>query len=100
MTASQSSCAGLTRASTSCGVEAQQDVDGRNKSGHDAENVASAASITDSLFKQPSNVDWQSSAALFLCGAGCAVVFEGRSASPGKEPRARGTPGVQRDPRA
>ena len=42
----------------------------------------------------------QRSAALFLCGAGYAVVFGEDPHRPEEEPRARGTPGAQKDPRA
>jgi hypothetical protein len=40
-----------------------------------------------------------SAIALFLCGAGYAVVLEDPH-RPEEEPRARGTPGIQKDPRA
>jgi hypothetical protein len=70
-------------------------MDARTKSAHDAEREAGTRQLlSDSLFKQPG----QSSAALFLWGAGCAVVLREDPRRP-EEPRARGTPGSQIDPR-
>jgi hypothetical protein len=73
----------------------KEDMDARTKSAHDAEREAGTRQLlSDSLFKQPG----QSSAALFLWGAGCAVVLREDPRRP-EEPRARGTPGSQIDPR-
>jgi hypothetical protein len=63
--AAHSSCAGLSRTSTSLGVAVRQDVDGRDEPGHDAEGVIVPAAALGELLAIYTGSDGEATKALY-----------------------------------